>query len=205
VCGKEFGPKLVIRSRNKLRYSKAQCCSPECSRVLGDLRHPTSYRCHDTQSDRFWSKVENASGADCWQWLGHTEDYGYGMFSIKRNGKHISVLAHRMAWELRRGPIPDGLCVLHHCGNPGCVNPDHLFLDTRTGNMEDKVRKGRQAKGESAGSRKLTWIEACAIRRVATDLGFPRQFLANLYDVSLTTIRSVVLGITWREERGLDE
>jgi hypothetical protein len=64
-------------------------------------------------NDRFWSKVENSSGASCWQWLGYTSGNGYGHFGIKRNGKHITVGAHCVAWELRFGPIPEGMFVCH--------------------------------------------------------------------------------------------
>jgi hypothetical protein len=73
---------------------------------------------------------------DCIEWKGRTDKDGYGTIGSRR--------AHRVAWEQTFGPIPDGLQVLHKCDNPPCCNPDHLFLGTRTDNMNDKVRKGRQ-------------------------------------------------------------
>jgi hypothetical protein len=161
---------------------------------------------------RFWSKVENSSGADCWQWLGCTGDGGYGCFYVKRNGKRITVLAHRFAWELQYGSIPEGMKVTHVCDNPGCCNPAHLKIDTHDGNMDDMVRKGRQAKGEKhgmygngylvAGERngqhKLTLELAEWIRAGAAGSGSQR-FLANLFGVSQSSVSRVQSDKTWIE------
>jgi len=85
--------------------------------------------------DRFWSKVKPQKG--CWLWLGKKNALGYGILDP-------NIRAHRIAWELMRGPIPNGLCVLHCCDNPGCMNPDHLFLGSQLDNIDDMVSKGRQ-------------------------------------------------------------
>src|ERR1700730_8659873 len=149
-------------------------------------------------NDRFWSKVENSSGADCWQWMGYTSGNGYGHFGIKRNGKHITVGAHCVAWELRRGPIPKGLHELHHCDNPGCVNPNHLFVDTRDGNMEDMVCKGRSARGEKNGNSKLTWNDIPYVQLFSA-AGAYRRSVANRYGVTRQAIGFILAGRTWRE------
>jgi hypothetical protein len=86
---------------------------------------------------RFWRNVQKT--ADCWVWTGARSGAGYGQININ----DVLVFTHRFSWELHHGPIPDGLLVCHHCDNPPCCNPAHLFLGTPSDNMVDKIRKGR--------------------------------------------------------------
>ena len=94
-----------------------------------------------TVKERFWDKVEKSSG--CWMWLGSKGSHGYGQTS-NRGGY---ILAHRMSWELAYGTIPTGMCVLHKCDNRECVNPNHLFIGTKSDNTQDMMRKGRNYTG----------------------------------------------------------
>lgn len=90
-------------------------------------------------AERYARAVVKREG--CWGWSGATTS-GYGVLTRGRRGEGF-VLAHRLSWELHRGPIPDGLFVLHKCDVPECSNPDHLFLGTQTDNMSDCRKKGR--------------------------------------------------------------
>lgn len=91
--------------------------------------------------ERFWDKVDRSGGAAaCWLWTGSQKPTGYGQVSLKGR----VYLAHRVAWTLTHGAIPDGLGVLHHCDNPPCCNPAHLFLGSQGDNSADMVAKDRR-------------------------------------------------------------
>jgi len=90
-----------------------------------------------TDTRRFWARIEK--GNDCWPWKSRTDKDGYG----KVHWAGESNRAHRVAWEITNGPIPDGLLVCHSCDNPPCCNPSHLFLGTNAENMRDASAKRR--------------------------------------------------------------
>lgn len=98
----------------------------------------------DTQywEDKFWAKVspiDMLCNDGCWEWLGGKTRGGYGSFA----SPEATCRAHRIAYELRKGPIPLGMYVCHRCDNPGCVNPAHLFVGTASDNTRDSMKKGR--------------------------------------------------------------
>lgn len=87
--------------------------------------------------DRFWSHVDKSG--DCWIWTAAKKRRDYGGFVLHGKGRY----AHRVSWQITYGDIPDGMNVLHHCDNPSCVNPNHLFLGNQSDNARDMVSKGR--------------------------------------------------------------
>lgn len=148
-------------------------------------------------ADRFWAKVDKAPGhgprGECWVWTAATKTKGYGKFGIGS----ITALSHRVCWELCRGPIPEGLFVLHRCDNPPCCNPEHLFLGTLADNNRDRDSKGRTNRpiGESNSQAKLTSRDVLAIRALCPSV--PRKVLAADFGVSRSVIRDVINKRAW--------
>lgn len=102
---------------------------------------------------KLWRHVVKGSDDACWMWGGHRSRFGYGRLAHHDAGGIKRILAaHRVSWQVARGPIPPGQCVLHKCDNPPCCNPEHLFLGTPADNNRDRHQKGRSAMGARAGS-----------------------------------------------------
>jgi hypothetical protein len=149
--------------------------------------------------ERFWSKVwkYKEQGA-CWVWFGGKMRKGYGEIALGGRGTpHIS--AHRLAWILHNGPIPKGMLVCHHCDNPPCVNPEHLFLGTYSDNMMDLEKKGlsNHPKGEDNHA-KLSEEQVQEIRRKYVPNVVTMLQLGKEYGVADETIRKIILRKKWR-------
>lgn len=155
----------------------------------------------------FWAKADRSGGpAACWQWKGSTNADGYGRLRRGRGTQR----AHRVAWLLTRGEIPAGSLVCHHCDNPPCVNPAHLFLGTIQDNTADKVAKGRQAKGrayvflrgEDHARAKLTDEIVLEARRRYAAGGVTYRELASEFGVQAAAMGNAIAGRKWRHLSG---
>lgn len=146
---------------------------------------------------RFWNNVKEVESG-CWEWQAGRMKDGYGKVFL---GGYW--LAHRLAYTALVGPIPDGLSVLHHCDNPPCVNPAHLFPGTQADNMRDCSAKNRIAKrwGEKSPTAKLTATQVIDIRtRCRPGRGSPtnQTRLAEEYGITQAQISAIVLGKSWK-------
>jgi HNH endonuclease len=168
-----------------------------------------------TVSNRFWKRV-NKDGkvhpilkTRCWDWVGGNIR-GYGHFWV--NGK--TVKAHRYSYTVYVGEIPNGLLVLHKCDNPSCVNPDHLFVGTELENRQDCTGKGRQARGNTHGSKTRpesvlrggrhprtrlteTLVKKIRVEYVKGSTSRGTYGLAAKYNLSQATIQRVTSGTDW--------
>jgi len=162
----------------------------------------------------FWNSVEKTEG--CWFWKLSCRSYRNGLpryGQVRVAGRNRS--AHRVAWELAFGPIPDGFDVLHKCDNPACCRPDHLYLGDDFDNVRDKHERGRvnyQIRKAQLASRRLTLEQVREIRELIKNVptkklgrpmgGLPTNTLrgiARRYGVEHSTIRAIKNNQTWRE------
>jgi hypothetical protein len=156
---------------------------------------------------KFWGYADIASPDECWEWMRSKTPLGYGRLNIR--GRVI--YAHRISYIMTKNPIPDGLCVLHRCDNPGCINPFHLFLGTKKDNTRDMITKKRhpnmcfpkpKQKYRSKwlpGSRakRLTIVQVLEIREAFIPNENVKE-LAEKYKVTTVTIHGIVSRRSWR-------
>jgi HNH endonuclease len=142
---------------------------------------------------RFWDFVKRGALDECWEWQAAIMPRGYGQLEFE--DKHT--YAHRVAWILTYGEIPEGLKVLHRCDNPPCCNPCHLFLGTSKDNSLDASSKGRIAHGARHGQSKLNDDSVREIRRLY-DSGVAQVEIGRVLGISSNTLWHVVHRRTWR-------
>jgi len=144
-------------------------------------------------AERFWAKVDVRGPDECWEWIASLNSYGYGVIGVGDK----TIRAHRLSWEIHNGPIPKGMCVLHTCDHPSCVNPNHLFVGSRADNNADAAEKGHQSRGESRWNAKLTEQK---VRKIWTLVGqgtLTQQAIGEKYGVNQSTVSYIKTRRSW--------
>lgn len=153
------------------------------------------FTCTD-MPERFWQKTVPIPEAGCLLFTGCVDVIGYGRFPYMGENK-----AHRVAWILAHGQIPEGMKVLHKCDVRSCVNPSHLFLGTQKDNVQDCLSKGRHRSTPRFGeSNPMSRLKAHQVQQIKKDisLGASQISQAIAYGVSPMTISRIVRGESWK-------
>lgn len=174
---------------------------------------------------RFWARVEKCFHGNecqhcCWAWQGHCLASGYGTVSWKLKGAPGKWdYAHRMAWSINHGAIPQGMVIMHTCDYPSCVNPAHLQLGTPQDNARDAQAKGRLMAGdrhylrldpekigygEEAPNSSLTTEIVITIRQLYAE-GWPQKQIADYLKIGTSAVFKIVHRQRWPHIPGGDE
>lgn len=129
---------------------------------------------------------------ECWEWRGYRTPDGYGRFVFEMK----NIPAHRAAYQVYNGPIPNGMVIRHTCDTPPCVNPAHLLVGKPADNVRDRTERDRTCKGSDKPQSKLCEADVRDIRRRYA-AGESQYKLKDEYGVAQNTIWSIVHRITW--------
>lgn len=148
-----------------------------------------------TIAEDFWSNADVRGANECWLWQRGTAGDGYGQLTINQR----KVFAHRHAYELTNGAIPDGAFVCHRCDTPSCINPAHLWIGTPTQNNHDMISKGRYRMPavRSKHNAKITEQDAIDIRSKYAS-GVLMRVIAAEYGISRSAVGNIVHHLTWK-------
>lgn len=139
----------------------------------------------------FEQRVDRCTESGCWEWTSYTSN-GYGQLKLAPGDV---VMAHRLAYRIYIGPIPDDLQINHKCHNRSCVNPDHLYAGTQQENVDDAIERGpyiESIRGESNNHAKLTADDVREIRKINAKTSVTHSELAEQFGVNSSTITRIV-------------
>lgn len=181
-----------------------ECNKKSCS-VCGTIFCPTGKKTHCSNRCNLLGNIKKTD-SHCWEWqkatVGPSNKFKYGI--IKIHTEKRKVLAHRLSYEIFKGKFDPDLFVCHHCDNPLCINPEHLFLGTNLDNSQDSIKKGRQfpirsvahlRKGISHGG-KLCPDDVKEIRKLRSE-GIRRKVIAEKYGITPEHVWLIVTKKSW--------
>lgn len=175
-CGAGFTCKPSVVAMGKGRF-----CSPSCASRSG------AARIADAWESRFWANVRRKESG-CWEWQGTRTGKGYGWF----RAAGTRWLAHRLSYKLAHGDFDTSLFICHHCDNPPCVNPAHLFAGTVQDNTADMMRKGRNRNSKGL-------LSAESVREIRALAGTASQReVGTRFGVSRWSVRAIWSGERYR-------
>ncbi len=146
--------------------------------------------------ERLQRRLKHDPQTGCLEWMGYRHPKGYGQIG---RGSHEEglVYTHIAAWEIAHGvSVPDGMFVCHHCNNPPCCNPEHLFIGSAKDNTDDMIQKMRHSYGERHAT-KLNDRDARAVRELVRR-GFTQQEIADEYRIARSMVGHIAQGNRWK-------
>lgn len=196
TCAKCDRPAMQAMKRRRICRA---CLSAE-SRVTYLRRKE---RGHVAQSDpdemveKFLQRMNAGAPDECWEWTGTRGSKGYGLLG-GFYGKQMG--AHRVSYLLHYGDLPPGCFICHHCDNPPCVNPAHLYAGDRNTNARDVAERNRAHRqlGEASNTAKLTAELVREIRAVYATGKYKQRDMALHYGISQSQISNIVTRREWR-------
>ncbi len=200
--GRFCSRKCHYRSSTKAREVPCENCGATCTVLPSNksTNHFCSHACHRAKvgskslKERFLERCGEVDADGCIPWMGNLNSAGYGLVGMGASQR--AMRAHRVAYQLFKGPVASGVVVMHRCDNPRCVNADHLQLGTHSDNHADMVSKLRHNHGERSYFAKLTEEQVREIRRRSK--GTSQGDLAESYGVSRQTIARIISRETWK-------
>lgn len=218
-CQKHYSRlKRAGKIKNLPKKSGFLCLAEGCDRIVGKdggfgfcSKHYQRYKKYGDPNKVYWKRLEgetieeklkanyfeNENG--CWIWKGGKNSRGYGSINI---GNRKTAQVHRIAFKLWKGELPDDLFVCHHCDEPLCINPDHLFLGTNQDNIDDKMFKGRAYTGVHLGEKNessiLTDEKVKEIKKLLLQKKKYQSEIAKQFKVSKQCITDIKLEHRWK-------
>ncbi len=192
---REENPKVYHALRNRapdgFKPKAMNVVCPNCNHLF---RH-TKWKAKGTLKERFLHYTSKTPSG-CWFWIGGLHPSGYGMLKYER----VTKFAHRVSWEIFRGPIPKGMDMLHSCDNRSCVNPDHLRPGTHQENMDDMAKRGRRrpVKSDKVWTVKLDWPQVIDMRQRFENGEVTPVELAAEKSMDLSGIHKILKGQYWK-------